>query len=310
MKISFSVKINKLGICYFYLSNLALEGKKFWVREKYNEKFISVVGPLTPQEKKGISLLKQSILSLEKKQINLLDIFWDRYPWKKLSSYNEYKNIRSAFKILDKKWKVFWNIELKKTVIPTKKSLEYNIQKRERLFREIFKNLSTLYGRANLPPFIKIFLVPLPEDIHERGGKYIPNISSIVLEVSNRKSKEKRTVEIILHEAVHLFFENEKYFHNIIKLENMISLNKKRKLVKPFKISSIGFGIREIAASAITMKPIKRKQLSNKYADLVNYCSIKLKSLIRDYLRNKRGIDFYFVKSVFSIWQDFMKKRP
>lgn len=308
----FVIKINKLGIYYYYLSNLALEGKKFWVRKKYNEKFISVVGPLNQQEKKSINLLGRLIVSSERKKpsFNLLEVFFDKNPWGKLASSierTEYKNITKAFDILNKKWRIFWQRELASETAPAKKYLETNIQKEKLFINRILKNLSVLYGQVRLPPTIKIFLIPLPADIQERGGKYLPPLNSVILESSSKKVREKRTIEILLHETTHLCFENQRFFENIHKVENRIPNHEKRKLIMPFRIPSVEFGTKEIIATSLTIKPNLKKRGVSPYLNLLFYASKKLQPSINHYLKNKKPLDENFIEEVLKLWKLYLK---
>lgn len=302
----FTVRISRAGIKYFYLSNLALQGRKFWVRKTYNKKFISAAGPLTPAEKKGVKLLRQVIVSLEKRRVNLLDIFFGRNRLKSVG-YSGYRHLKSALNVLNRKFKVFRHKELS-GAFAVKKHLEENIRKRKRLIDKTLRKLSVLFGKINLPRIITVFLIPLPDDIYERGGKYIPSSSSVIIEVSRRKVSERRTVEIILHEMVHLSFESETYFNDIAALENTLPNGVKRRLIKPFGVPSVRFGLKEIIATATTMGTLETRKLSDNYSKLLNHCSIRLKPLIASYLKSKKKIDFNFLEKALSFWSAFLKE--
>lgn len=79
-KTKFIIKFNKELNEYYYLSNLALEGKKHWVRKEYNQAFLSLDGPLTIHETSAINKLQEIISFLEKSNINLLDFFVFQSP--------------------------------------------------------------------------------------------------------------------------------------------------------------------------------------------------------------------------------------
>lgn len=108
----FAVKVNKTGIEYFYLRNLAFEGEMFWVRTEYNKEFLSATGPLNSTEKRALKNFKKIILSFDKDQGASLFtcIFFSSQPWRALKtklSGKDYKSIIRIFKIFENRWNFF-----------------------------------------------------------------------------------------------------------------------------------------------------------------------------------------------------------
>lgn len=312
MRSDFTIKLNKEAICYFYLSNLALEGKKFWVRQNYNEHFLSSVGSLTTNENNSLKIFSRTIFSLEEKNpsLSMLEIFCGPSPWavlKKLISAQDYKSIQLAFDSLKLKWSNFWENELSPFVLEIRKNLAQNIADHQKQIETIFCQLSLLYGAFSLPKKIPIFIVPLSQKVRGRGGKYLSKNKGIILEISPRGALELRTIEVILHEITHLFFENEQFFQYIKKFEKEIPLAQKNALIKLFEVPSIKFCIKEIIATAITMRPTKA-QYSKPYSCLLQSASRELKPLILHYVKNKMLIDQEFIKKVFQFWFEQAEK--
>ncbi len=307
----FIFKINKLGIFYFYLNNLALEGKKFWVRKNYNQEFISSTGQLTKLEKEILMKYQKTVLRLEKKDINLSDFFYRPNPWmilKKKLSKKDYKIILKTFELFRKRWNSFWNIKLKNEVKFCERNLIKNVRIKRRYIEKIVKNLYILYNPKDaFPKKVVVFLIPLPKTIKSGGGKFIPSIKGISIEGSAARMTKIKTIQIVLHELIHLYFEKN-YRKKLIEFIK-ININKtqENQLRKSLNIPSVEFGVREIIATSLTIKMTAKNKIIPPYQKLLFYTSQKLQPLINYYLKNKKPLDENFTKEVLNEWHSYSK---
>lgn len=310
----FIVKINKLGIYYFYLNNLALEDKKFWVRKFYNQKFLSATGPLTSLEKKEINRYQKTILRLEKakKSVNLADFFYRPNPWQSLKkeiNKNDFEIVFKTFQLFSKRFNSFWSNELKNEALIGRKNLINNLEKEIPHLRKTCNNLKILYAPSiPSPKKIYIFLIPLPKTVIGGGGKFIPFLNGLSIEGSGARMAKIRTIEIILHELIHLCFE-ENYRKRIVQfIKEKLDKIEQNQLIKSFNIPSVEFGIREITAASLTIKATSKTKTASPYRKLLFYTSQKLQPFIKHYLKNKKPLDENFIKEILKFWRLYLTK--
>ena len=146
--------INQTGIKYFYLSNLALTGRKFWIREEYNRKLIEK-RPLNYSERKALKTLGEIISDLEnqEKPVHLLEIFFSLKPWHKFAKTAGRLNTTKAkkiFKVLEPRWERFFRKKLIPELINGFRNLKRIIQTNQKFIQTKWQELEIIYGYS--PP--------------------------------------------------------------------------------------------------------------------------------------------------------------
>jgi len=173
---------------------------------------------------------------------------------------------------------------------------------------KVINNLTTLYNPITpLPKRIYVFLIPLPKTIVGGGGKFIP-LKGLSVEGSSDRMTEIRTIEIILHELIHFYFE--KTYRE--KVDQFIKENTSKaeqyQLLKSLNIPSVAFGIKEITATSLTIKPVFMSETASLYQKLLIYTSQKLQPSINHYLKTKKPLDENFIKEILKLWKLYLKK--
>lgn len=312
---SFKLKIVPKGIFCYYLANLALEDRKFWVRKEYNKSFLAHTGPLSQKEKQALQRFSKLILKLENRipSFSLLNFFFDRNgedKLKKLLLKKECGGLESVFNLFRERFAQFWKHTLVKESKNIEKTLTVNLRTQRRLVQHSLKRFSLLYNHPSLPRSVNVFLIPLPAEVISGGGKYMVALGGIVLETSLERAGKMRTIEIILHETIHLWFE-EGYFNNLLQeFEEETSQKTKETLFGPLGIPSMYFGIKEILATALTIQSTKRAEKTQpSYIQLLYSASKTLQPIFRMYERRKKSVDKVLFKIVIRAWQSFLKKK-
>ena len=305
----FVVKVNKTGIEYFYLRNLAFEGEMFWVRTEYNKEFLSATGPLNFTEKRALKNFKKIILSFDKDQGASLFtcIFFSAQPWRALKtklSEKDYKSIIRIFKIFENRWNFFWKEQLIRGAFDGSKILTLNLKNNKAFILKTIRNLSILYGQPKLPKTIPVFFIPLPKALKGISGQYLQACSAIILEASIDRVRERRALEVLLHELVHLCFESSSYYEKIdqIQKSELIKLRTGPKTIRGFQIPSFIFLVKEIIATAATISLTQPFSLKEPlYPQLRDNIAYKIKPFIEKYIKEKRQIDQWLINKVITL---------
>jgi hypothetical protein len=313
----FVVKVNKTGIKYFYLRNLALEGEMFWVRTEYNKEFLSATGPLNFTEKRALKNFKEIILSFDKDQeVSLFTcIFFSTQPRRALKtklSEKDYKSIIRIFKIFEKRWDFFWKEELIRGARDGSEILALNLKNNKTFILKTIRNLSILYGQPKLPKIIPIFFIPLPKALKGISGQYLQACSAIILEASIDGVRERRALEILLHELVHLCFESS-YYEKIYQIQKseLIKSGTLLKNIRGFQIPSLTFLIKEIIATAATITlthPFSLKEPS--YPQLRDNIAYAIQPFIKKYIKEKKQIDQWLINKVITLLKSRHMSNP
>jgi len=318
----FEIITKKSNIYFFYLYNLALADVKHWSRKDYNELFlITTGGALAEDEKRLLIQFQQVILKLEKqeKPIHLADFFYSTNqhstPWlklKKVINRSDYEIIFNTFKKFEKRFDEFWMKKLREENKTIQNNLAKNIKLNENRLKEIIKKLNILYGaNQSLDNISKtpLFLIPLPEEITGGGGKFIPPLKAVVIECSNKRASKARTLEIIIHELVHLFFEKEHIKELFILAEQNLAQEKSKELIKPLDIPSVVFGLKEIIATSLTIKYRQDEQPVSSFSRLLIFTSRKLQPEIDSYFVKEKMIDEEFIKKTLHFWEEYLNTK-
>ena len=173
---------------------------------------------------------------------------------------------------------------------------------------KVINNLTTLYNPITpLPKRIYVFLIPLPKTIVGGGGKFIP-LKGLSVEGSSDRMTEIRTIEIILHELIHFCFEKT-YRERVDQfIKGNISKTEQCQLLKSLNIPSVAFGIKEITATSLTIKPVFMSEAASSYQKLLIYTSQRLQPFINHYLKTKKPFDENFIKEILKLWKLYLKK--
>jgi len=307
----FNIKISKLSIFCFYLINLALVGKKYWIRKEYNV-FLLLTGPLTKSEKNALRRFSKIVSRLEsrKNSLNLLGIFFYRNPWIKLREQvndKTYLAIKNIFQIMRPRFNVFWKKNIKDDKGVVEKQIKNNIKINLRWFEKLFIQAANFYGTERIPLKLTVFLILLPAEIKGVSGKYISSLSGVLIEVSKTSVARKRVVEIILHEAIHLYLENNR-FNNMLQesIKKHPSLNKK--VIKLFEGRNLGFIVKEVINSVISLRSMMFHSTSL-YHNLLVYAIEKTENKeIKKFLEGGRMVNDEFMEKIIDIVQEYVKK--
>lgn len=304
--------VNQIGIEYFYLSNLALAGRKFWIREEYNQKFIEG-HPFGYVEWRAVRTLGKIISDLEsrEKQIHLLEIFFSPKPWQKLAKAAGRPvavKVKKIFKLLKPRWEKFFREKLTPEIIEGLKNLKRVIRINQKFIQAKWQELEIIYGYSPPNRTVTVFWIPLPKEIRTGGGKYLPALNAILLEANSVRAGQSRTLEIILHESIHLLLETEHFQEDINRIETEIPKKIKKKILLRYNIPSLSFGLREIIATALTITPPSLSG-STPYTKLLAAAPSSLQPLLEKYSSEGKVIDLYFIRHVLKFWMDQLKKR-
>lgn len=323
----FKIRCTKLSNQFFFLSNMSRW--RFWCRKEYNREWLKIIGKLDKIEKKTLDDFAAILnkYSQSQSKIRLPDLFsltskekiW--HLAKKALSQKDYLLFRNIFKIFDFKYRKIWRIiKLDKKLAEF--SLRNNLKKYQNQIKNSVRDISILYNKKfPSQKLFNIYLIILPKTVKGRGGKY--GRSSVVLEGSVTSFKEKRMIEIMIHEIIHSYFESP-YFYSLvvsfIKKKELLNLFQKSKILK--QTGSVYFVIKEIIAGSLIPKgylskkyfdytnnisPINLKK-SKKYYQLLDFAVQPLYPTIKEYLQRKKPIDKEFLKKIIEVWSEFERK--
>lgn len=273
----FIVKYTKLTHQFFYLQNMSLW--RPWCHKEYNDAWSKITGSLSRKEEKVIREFKD-IISKPGKFNEIFDYIYNKeiFPLE--------KHVQEIFTITEKNFEKIWeNIE--NDLPKAKKNLEFLIAEYSEQIETAMKKLSIFYNsQKEIPLSTKIYLILFPKSIKSGGGKF-GTYNNVVLEGNLKRFSQPITIEVLLHEMVHLYFEDYLKTKIYPKFEKEIDYHPLKETIVATLLPH-GYLSKEIFNVAL-----------NQTAK--NYLIIQI---AEDYIKSHKSIDDEFIK----LCLEFIKK--
>lgn len=275
----FKVTYTKLSNHFFYLQNMSLW--RPFCHKEYNMAWNELTGEISTKEERVLQELK-NILQEDKKITEIMDYIYNK------AIVPPDEKIENILRVTKSSFEKIWE-NIKNDLPKAKNNFEILLNKYSETIKETLDILRNFYNSQKKPlDCTNILLILLPENIKSGGGKFAPE-NNIILEGSLRRFNNPITIEIALHEMIHLYFED--YFKNELypKFEKEIEYH-------PLK---------ETVAAAL----LPYGYFSHKFFNVSpkqparNYQLIKL---AENYIESSKIIDDSFVKQCV----DFIKRKP
>lgn len=265
----FKIKYSKLAHHFFYLQNMSLW--RPWCHKEYNDAWSEITGPLSEEEEKAIQKFKDIISEPEK----FSEIF--DYAYNKEILPPE-KRIQEIFKITGGKFEKIWQ-SIENDLPNAKNGLESLIAKYSEQIETTMEKLRNFYNsQKEIPLTTKIYLVLFPNSIKSGGGRF-GTYDTVVLEGNLKRFSQSITIEILLHEIIHLYFED--YL--------------KTKVYPKFEKEIDYHPLKELIAATLLPNGYLSKEFFNVLLNQTakNYFLIQL---TEDYIKSNKPIDDDFIK--------------
>ncbi len=153
--------------------------------------------------------------SIRKKTIKEFKIFFQKnYKnyWKILdfifnkNKLPDNKKIKRIFKLTEKRFEKIW-ISIKKDLPLAKINLKKLINKNSKNTQKIIEKIKIFYNTNTIIKNTKVYIILLPKTVESGGGKFIPK-NNVVLEGNINRFTQIIMLEILIHEMIHLYFED------------------------------------------------------------------------------------------------------
>jgi len=194
----FNIKYAKLAYHFFYLRNMSM-GWPFCHKE-YNDAWLKITGDLTLLEKKAIKELKIILQKNHKNYWEILNFIFNK------NKLPDNKKIKEIFFLTEKKFEKIW-INIEKDLPLAKINLERLINKNAKNTKKIIEKIKIFYNADITIKNTKIYIILLPKTVKSAGGKFIPK-NNVVLEGNINRFTQITIFEILIHEMIHLYFED------------------------------------------------------------------------------------------------------
>lgn len=269
----FEVHYSKLTYHFFYLQNMSL-WRPFCYKD-YNKAWLKITGNLIEKEKTAI---KKFGTILQKEYKSLFELIFDE------NKAPKDKKIQEIFKITEKKFQKTWN-NIKDDLPKAKSDLTNLIKENLEITKKIINKLKLFYNADKIYKNTKIHIILLPKTVKSGGGKFVFD-NNIILEGSIEKFSKIRILEILLHEMIHLYFEDH--------LE--------KNLYPKFSTEIEYHNLKEIIASSL----LPQGYLSYCFFNVpLNQSAenFQLIKLAEKYMKSKKTIDDYLIKQCIKFYK-------
>lgn len=273
----FKIKYSKLAHHFFYLQNISLW--RPWCHKEYNNAWMKITGPLSNEQRRAVQKFKNILITKE----NYGKLFSHVFK-KEILPFD--KKTRQIFRITENNFRKIWD-DIKDDLPKTKENLETNLKQYGKTINKILERLKIFYNTKKLTPeFTDINIILLPNTVQCGGGKF-GNENDVVIEGKFQRLSSLFFIEIIIHEMIHLYFED--YLKNELypKFEKEIEYN-------PLK-------------ETITATLLPHGYFSQEFFNIPVNKSSKNYSLIKlteNYIKRNKKIDDSFLKKCI----DYIKK--
>ncbi|MFH2013475.1 MAG: hypothetical protein ABIJ17_00720 [Patescibacteria group bacterium] len=243
--------------------------------KEYNKAWLKITGNLTEKEKTAI---KKFETILQKEYKSLFELIFDE------NKVPRDKKIQEIFEITEKKFQKVWN-SIKNDLPKAKSDLSNLIENNIETIKKIINKLKIFYNVNKIYKNTKIHIILLPKTIKSGGGKFIFK-NNIILEGNAERFNKLRTLEILLHEMIHLYFED--YLEKVLY----------PKFFKQIEYHPL----KEIIASSF----LPEGCLSCRFFNMSLKQSTKNFQLIKlaeKYIKSKKAIDDYFIKQCIKLYK-------
>lgn len=269
----FKIYPSKLVYHFFYLQNMSL-WRSFCYKD-YNRVWVKIIGTLTKKEEIGIKKFKTI---MQKQYRDLFDSVFNK------GVLPDDKEVQEVFKITEKNFQKIWD-SIKGNLPKAKNDLANLIEDHLEIIKKIINKLKIFYKTDKLGEITNIYIILLPNTVKSGGGKFVAD-NNIVLEGSIERFNKLRILEILLHEMIHLYFENF--------LE--------KELYPQFSKEIDYHILKEIVASSLIPKGYLSHQFLNMPINL-SAKNIQLIRLSKNYIKSNKPIDDYFIKKCIEFYK-------
>ena len=266
----FEVKYSKLSYHFFYLKNLTMKWRS--CHREYNEAWLKIITEFSDYERK------------------LIDKFWqilsDQAIYKKTRDYifnyeklPEHYEIREIFQGTEKNFLKLWKA-LSKDFDIAKKNLEANIIEHSDEIHQALEILEKFYASKINANQTGIYLMVLPETVASGGGKFIsPN--NVLLEGNKERFKSIKIINILIHEMIHLYLEDNLKVKIYPEFSNQINYDEFKEIISSLFVPE-GYLTKEFFGV--------KKEFAGE--------EIKMLNMVEQYIKSGKQIDEHFVKKV------------
>ncbi len=244
--------------------------------KEYNDAWLKITGDLTPLEKRAIKELRIILQKNYKNYKEMLDFIFNK------NRLPDNKEIKKIFKLTEKKFEKIW-ASIKRDLPSTKNNFKKLIEKNIKNMQKIINEIKIFYKTDIFIKNTKIHIILLPNTVESGGGKFIPK-NNVVLEGSKNKFTKIIMFEILIHEMIHLYFEDYLKHNLYPRFSKQIDYNK----------------LKEIIASSL----IPKGYLSYRFLKTKLNHSAKnfpLIKLAEKYIESNKPLDNYFIKKCIKI---------
>jgi hypothetical protein len=237
--------------------------------EEYNNTWLNISGALTQKENNEIKRFKTIIRNQYEDLI--------KFVFQKRKILNQ--PINHIFKTTECRFQKIWD-NIEKDLPKAKYSLGQILKNNRKNIKIIIEKLKIFYRSGAVPKITNIHIILLPKTIKSGGGKFIPQ-NNILIEGNVQRFNKTRTLEIILHEMIHLYFEGYLKQYLYPKFSKRIEYHQLKELIAS---SLLPMG----CLSSLVFGASSDKNSSNP----------KLIELSRQYIQKNKPIDTKFIENL------------